>query len=228
MRMGETFEPYEPVWPEDLRQETRAECLARLAACPNPWSILLITPNMERRVAETLTEARLTVYVPIETYRPKPVNVARAHRPWRPRTRPLIPGYLFADLTDDRHLDIARANHAVRRIMCREGVPITIGAEDMRKIILDEAEGAFDFAKRASGASKGRHRGKRGKRGAGAEPSRWKSGHRVKVAEGPFAGFIGTIIKADRMDRIEVLVSIFGRQTPVEMDEGDIEGEGGE
>lgn len=223
MRMAESFEPAEPIWPEDLRQETRAECLARLAACPNPWSILVVTPNMERKVAQTLTELKLTVYVPIETYRPRPVNVARAHRPWRPRTRPLIPGYLFADLTRDQHLDMARANHAVRRIMCREANPIHIDSEDMRKIILDEAAGAFDFSKRPSGARRGR---RRGKRGSGSEPSRWKSGQRVKVTEGPFAGFLAEVVRAERADRIEVFVTIFGRVTPVELDEDWLEGGG--
>jgi transcription antitermination factor NusG len=225
MFMGEEFNPAQPLpWTgEPRRDETRAEELQRLASNPNAWNVLVITPHMERRVAETLKEAGLTIYVPIETYRPKPANVARSHQPWRPRTRPLMPGYAFADLSDEQSLDIARANKAVRRIMCREGVPVTISAKDMRKIILAEEAGEFDFAKRASGASKGRHRGKRGK---GATESRWKSGQRVKVIEGPFASFPAEVMRADRADRVEVFVTIFGRVTPVELDEDWLEGDG--
>ncbi len=41
----------------------------------------------------------------------------------------------------------------------------------------------------------------------------------VKVAFGPFAGFIGTIqeVNADRQ-KLRVLVSMFGRETPLELD----------
>jgi transcription antitermination factor NusG len=44
-------------------------------------------------------------------------------------------------------------------------------------------------------------------------------GQRVPIQEGPFAGFFGEIVKADRADRIEVMVEIFGRASPVELDE---------
>jgi len=44
-------------------------------------------------------------------------------------------------------------------------------------------------------------------------------GDRVKILEGPFANFIGTIeeVKPDK-GKVKVLVSIFGRETPVDID----------
>lgn len=48
---------------------------------------------------------------------------------------------------------------------------------------------------------------------------RFKKGESVKIKEGPFTNFDGIVdeVKADRM-KLRVLVSIFGRETPVELD----------
>ncbi len=44
-------------------------------------------------------------------------------------------------------------------------------------------------------------------------------GDKVKIIEGPFANFIGTVeeVKPDK-GKVKVLVSIFGRETPVDID----------
>jgi transcriptional antiterminator NusG len=44
-------------------------------------------------------------------------------------------------------------------------------------------------------------------------------GDKVKISEGPFANFIGVVdeIKPDK-GKARVLVSIFGRETPVEIE----------
>lgn len=45
------------------------------------------------------------------------------------------------------------------------------------------------------------------------------SGEAVKIVDGPFADFLGTIDTIDEAKgKIKVLVSIFGRETPVELD----------
>ncbi len=61
--------------------------------------------------------------------------------------------------------------------------------------------------------------------GEGAEPkksrpkSAYENGESVRVKEGPFADFTGTIaeINEDQL-KLKVLVNIFGRETPVELD----------
>jgi transcriptional antiterminator NusG len=47
----------------------------------------------------------------------------------------------------------------------------------------------------------------------------FKSGQRVRIVDGPFQDFMGTVSEID-MDRnkVRVLVSFFGRETPVELD----------
>ena len=44
-------------------------------------------------------------------------------------------------------------------------------------------------------------------------------GEAVKITDGPFADFLGSIDSLDEeKGKIKVLVSIFGRETPVELD----------
>lgn len=45
------------------------------------------------------------------------------------------------------------------------------------------------------------------------------TGEAVKINDGPFTDFLGTVNKVDETrGRVEVLVSIFGRETPVDLD----------
>jgi transcription antitermination factor NusG len=168
---------------------------------------------VERKVAAALGPksrenphgAGLQVYVPVETYLPA--------NGFRPRTRPLIPGYIFALLPDDDALDIARANHAVREVLCDQGRPVKVRAIDIGAMVLFEATRGFDLTWNAPIPRRGgKRRGRRALR-------HWVRGQRVPIQEGPFAGFFGEIVKADRADRIEVMVEIFGRASPVELDE---------
>jgi transcriptional antiterminator NusG len=46
----------------------------------------------------------------------------------------------------------------------------------------------------------------------------FSEGEQVKVIEGPFASFVGTIEAVNEKGKIRVNVSIFGRPTPVELD----------
>lgn len=51
----------------------------------------------------------------------------------------------------------------------------------------------------------------------------FEEGEEVKVTEGPFASFIGTVEQVNEKGKVRVSVSIFGRPTPVELDFSQIE-----
>lgn len=49
--------------------------------------------------------------------------------------------------------------------------------------------------------------------------TKFSTGEAVKIIDGPFADFLGTIHEMDEArGKVKVLVSIFGRETPVELD----------
>jgi transcriptional antiterminator NusG len=49
--------------------------------------------------------------------------------------------------------------------------------------------------------------------------TKFSTGEAVKITDGPFADFLGTIHEIDEeKGKVKVLVSIFGRETPVELD----------
>jgi transcriptional antiterminator NusG len=49
--------------------------------------------------------------------------------------------------------------------------------------------------------------------------TRFSNGEAVKVTDGPFSDFLGTINEIDEQKgKVKVLISIFGRETPVELD----------
>jgi transcriptional antiterminator NusG len=50
-----------------------------------------------------------------------------------------------------------------------------------------------------------------------------KAGQMIRVVGGPFAAFNGTIDRLDSNGRLKVLVNLFSRMTPIELDEGQIE-----
>jgi transcription antitermination factor NusG len=188
-----------------------AQALRPHPANPRPWCALKVAPHMERKVAAALTDVGLAVYVPIERYRPA--------NNWRPKTRPLLSGYVFADLPDDASLDIARANHAVRELWCRDGKAVQIPALLIGTLILLEAWRAFDRTWKPSGARPSR---RKNKRGSFAE-SRWEHGERVKVKSGPFEGHQADILRVAREGRLEVMVALFGRAIQAEIDEEAVE-----
>lgn len=175
------------------------------------WSILRVTPQMVRRVSESLTEAGLTVYAPMERYRPA--------NHWRTKTRPLFSGYLFADLPDDLALDLARANHAVRDVMSRESTIIRLPALVIGTMILLEAWHVFDQTWKPPLPMRKNRRGRK----PTMRPTRWEHGQRVRVRSGPFEGHLGDIMRTDRGDRIGVMLMIFGRPTPIEVDDSGLE-----
>jgi len=110
-------------------------------------------------------------------------------------TKKVFPGYLLVKLLlDDDSWYVVRNTPGVTGFVGSEDKPTPLSEEEARKIIKKEA---------------------------GEKPrpkTDFEIGMPIKVTTGPFANFDGTIseINIDQ-GKLRVLVSIFGRQTPVEL-----------
>jgi transcriptional antiterminator NusG len=150
--------------------------------------------GLQKKVRETGNDAYFgEVLIPTE----KVVDLIRGKR--RTVERRLFPGYVLLQmvLTDDTwHLV-----HSIPRVLGfigEESTPTAMSDEEVHEIIRTIEEG---------------------KTAAPRPRFRFTVGEKVKVVDGPFRDFTGTVqeIKPER-SRLRVTISVFGRPTPVDLD----------
>jgi transcription termination/antitermination protein NusG len=115
----------------------------------------------------------------------------------------VFPGYLYVRcFLDDRSWDVIRNTPGVTGFVGTAGKPVPLSRRDV------EAALAVPDEEEAEGAPR-RQRPK----------LEYEVGESVRVREGPFADFSGQIaeINEDQL-KVKVLVNIFGRETPVELE----------
>lgn len=116
----------------------------------------------------------------------------------REQSRNIMPGYVFVQMEEDDELF-----KAIEEI---KGVSGFVGAGDSRTPLSEEEVANI----------RGLVEDKKDKPRA---EIKHRLGDKVKVIEGPFANFVGTIDNIDHEKaRLRVMVSIFGRSTPVELE----------
>jgi transcription termination/antitermination protein NusG len=170
------------------------------------WYIVHTYSNFEKKVAESLKEQAVQkhledsfeqVLVPTEEV----VEIRRGRR--IKSERRFFPGYVLAkiDLTDEV-FHLIKNTPKVTGFLGSGLKPVPISDAEANRILNQVAEGV----ERPKAAI------------------RFEIGEQVKVAEGPFASFMGQIEEVDEeRSRIKVAVSIFGRPTPVELEYGQVE-----
>ncbi len=119
----------------------------------------------------------------------------------RERKRKLYPGYILMemDLTNDlRHL--IQRTAGVTHFVGSSDSPVPLRGEEVTGIMKTIGE-------------------------EGQRPKvTWQPGDAVRVTEGPFGEFSGKIAEVDaEHETVKILISIFGRETPVELDFTQIE-----
>jgi transcription termination/antitermination protein NusG len=112
-------------------------------------------------------------------------------------TRNFMPGYVFIQMVPDNDLfKMVRDINGVSQFVGTGDVPSVLSEEEVKNV-LGLIEDKQDKPK--------------------AE-IKFRQGDQVKVIEGPFANFIGTVEQIDfDRSRLKVMVSIFGRSTPVDL-----------
>jgi transcriptional antiterminator RfaH len=162
------------------------------SASPGPWIVINTNPHRERLVLDNLQRQALTAYCPM----------IRRHRSHARRVeavlRPLFPSYLFL-----------QANAALKRwrpILSTHGVRTVVRTGDNPSLLADEFIAGLKN-REVDGA-------------VVRPPSPYRVGQEVRIASGPFDGFIATILELDEKDRLLVLLDIMHRGIKVKLNGG--------
>ena len=174
---------------------------------PARWYVVHVHSGFEKKVMQTIQEKAdkagiasqfEEIMVPVE-------GVTEIRRGQKINTeRKFFPGYVLVkmDLSDESW-------HLVRNVPKVTGF-LGSGA---RPVPMSDAEAERLISQMKEGADKPRR------------PSiRYEIGESVRVADGPFTSFNGTVEEVDEeRSRLKVAVSIFGRSTPVELEYAQVE-----
>jgi transcriptional antiterminator NusG len=150
-----------------------------------------VKKNLEHRIASMDMQDRIfQVIVPTE----EEVELKEGQR--RTTERRVFPGYILVEMVLNDDTWYAVRNTPGVTDFVRSGTkPIPLRSEEVDKIL------------------------KRMEAEAPKIKVSFREGQKVRIVEGPFEDFVGTVdaIDADRA-RVRVLVNMFGRETPVEVD----------
>ena len=186
----------------DLQAETRAS-----ASNPNhKWYIVHAYSNFEKKVAEAIREQARTqgledrfseILVPTEDV----VEIRRGRKV--NAERKFFPGYVLVkmELTDEAY-HLIKNTPKVTGFLGSANKPIPVSEKEVQRIIGAVEEGVER-----------------------PKPTiRFDIGETVRVIDGPFASFNGSVEQVDEdRARLRVTVSIFGRATPVELEYAQVE-----
>src|SRR5262252_4747032 len=170
------------------------------------WYVIHAYSNFERKVAESIREQAKQrglsdlfdeILVPIE----KVTEVRRGKKV--DAERKFFPGYVLAkmDMTDEAY-HLIKNTPKVTGFLGSDNKPMPLSDAEADRIIHQVQEGIERPKPSVS----------------------FEVGEQVRVSDGPFASFNGTVEEVDEArSRVKVAVSIFGRATPVELEFGQVE-----
>ncbi|HMA70785.1 MAG TPA: transcription termination/antitermination protein NusG [Xanthobacteraceae bacterium] len=170
------------------------------------WYIIHAYSNFENKVAESIRDQAKqrglsNLFEEVMVPKEKVVEVRRGRKV--DAERKFFPGYVLAkmELTDE-------AFHLIKNTPKVTGF---LGA-DNKPMPISDAEAARILHQVQEGIER-------------PKPSvSFEVGEQVRVSDGPFASFNGTVEEVDEArSRLKVAVSIFGRATPVELEFGQVE-----
>lgn len=118
-------------------------------------------------------------------------------------TKKLFPGYVLINMVmNDKTWHLVKDTDKITGF---------VGGTADKPAPLSEEEAAYMTGKSEGGVKKTR------------TSVNFAEGEQVKVIEGPFASFVGTVEAVNEKGKLKVNVSIFGRPTPVELDYSQVE-----
>ena len=150
-----------------------------------------VRQNLEQRIASmNMQDQIFRVVVPTENE----IEVRDGKR--REYKRRIFPGYVLVEMTmNDDSWSVVRNTPSVTGFVGMGNKPTPLRDEEIKRILTRmEAE-------------------------APTVKVTFKNGQKVRIIQGPFADFIGSVDDINmEKGKVRVLVSFFGRETPVELD----------
>jgi transcription termination/antitermination protein NusG len=192
---------------------TEAEVAAKKAAEPQgpiqmDWYILKVQSNRERSIADALKRKvaieGLDKYVGDILVPTEKVTEFKGGKK-KVVERKLYPGYIVVHMhiNDDTWFAV-RETSGIGDFTGAGGKPSPMLAHEIARIVQTDEEESDDSPKL---------------------DIKFKSGDRVKVKDGTFEGFEGEVGTIDpQSGKVQVMISIFGRSTPVELEYWQVEG----
>ena len=164
------------------------------------WYVVHVYSGHEKKIAEALKQRAQTLHLTdkiIQVLIPTQdkIQIRRGQR--KTVSEKIFPGYMLVklEMTDDAWLAI-RTTDGVTGFVGMSSKPTPLPKS--------EVEAIMKYTEQSGEAS---------------YKADFVDGEAVKVVEGPFNDFLGTVDKIDEeKGKVTVLLNIFGRETPVELD----------
>jgi transcriptional antiterminator NusG len=180
-----------------------------LAAGDTPdfhWYIVHVLSGFENRVLKTLKERivnhNMTEYF-AEIVVPEESVVANVNGKKRTMKKKFFPGYVL--------IKMVMSDKTWHLVKDTDKITGFIGGTKDKPMPISDEEAASMTASLAEGFKRTR------------SVANFSEGDSVKVIEGPFASFVGTVESISEKGKVKVQVSIFGRPTPVELEFSQVE-----
>ena len=200
-------EEVEEVATEETVAEPRDPAFGGEADSPDfKWYIARALTGQETKIAKSLKE-RIVNYQKSEFFAdimiPEETVVSNAGGKKRTLKKKFFPGYILIKMmmTDDTW----------RLVKDTDKITGFVGGSSMTPSPITEQEAAYMLGQAQEGVKKAK------------TTVSFSEGEQVKVIEGPFASFVGTVEAINDKGKVKVNVSIFGRPTPVELDFSQVE-----
>ncbi len=164
------------------------------------WYVVHVYSGHEKKIAEALKQRAQTLHLTdkiVQVLIPtqEKIQIRRGQR--KTVSEKIFPGYMLVklEMTDDAWLAI-RTTDGVTGFVGMSSKPTPLPKS--------EVEAIMKYTEQSGEAS---------------YKADFVDGEAVKVVEGPFNDFLGTVDKIDEeKGKVTVLLNIFGRETPVELD----------
>jgi transcriptional antiterminator NusG len=170
------------------------------------WYVVHALTGHENKVAKSLKE-RIVNFKQTNSFSriliPEETVVANVNGKKRNIKKKFFPGYILIKMIlTDETWHLVRNTDKITGFLGGNKLKPTPISEEEAAAMLGQITGGFKPTKSSS---------------------HFSAGDSVKVTEGPFATFVGTIEQVDDNGKLKVNVSIFGRPTPVELDFSQVE-----